>query len=186
MISAAAIDDSSDGGFSDVLHSLALCHPDTKNAAPLTLDSQDFDKWRTEIFRAHIWPAIVQAWNFSANGQSQELAAADRTLDSALSAIAAGRSRAEGSTLLAAHRPPAAERWLDRYSRLVATGRAPAHLAIVMAARGAAFRIAPRMVAAAYLVLELRAWKTDEASLREALAICLADAAGPGVDLMAA
>lgn len=186
MISTTATDRPDDDGFSDILRALALCHPGARNVAPLTLDPANLDQWRAEIFGARLWPAMLQAWNSTVHGRSRELADSDRTLDAAFLSGAAIRSRAAGASLLAAYRPPSAERSLDRYSRLVEEGVSPGHLAIVMAARGAIFRIAPRLVAAAYVVLEMRAAGCNEAELSAIVAACLADTGGPTMDLMAA
>ena len=91
---------------------LRLCHPcRIPDAAPTFVwrggSAEDaWAVWREAVFEPWLGPALVGALHAARMGHGRDLAAADASLDHALPAEAAARSRSHGRRLLIAMIPP--------------------------------------------------------------------------------
>lgn len=164
--------------FAEVWRCAGRCHPRWETTGLLTLpracaEGEYWRPWRDAVFRPMLVPAMERARIAAAAGDLPEIAACDRRLDAVLPPDAAARSRMAGALLLENFRWPAGERTLRRYAMEAAGRRAPGHLPVVAAVRGAAFCLPPAMAVAGYLLMEARGAGASPAALWKILEDCL-------------
>lgn len=143
----------------EILKSLPTCYPVWETGGRLTLEgSSDASRreWRDEIFQPILHPLLMKARETAGQGRVRDMIALDVEFDKTLPSRLLARSRTAGRRVLTEFKSPAAERVLAKYSAEVLAGTAPGHLAVVMAARGAAFHLPPNLIAATYVLAELQ------------------------------
>jgi hypothetical protein len=145
----------------ELLRAVGLCHPGWTNLRCLTFSPDAFSspvwaRWKEGLFAEVFLPRLEEARAASASGDWQLLAECDRSIDAALPAAAQEASVRAGRELIGQYAAPKSERLLGRYHGLIDSGRAPGHLAILCALRGAIFHLCPVTVLGAYVFLEAK------------------------------
>ena len=131
----------------------ALCGPVTFRAAA------DFSNlaagWRASIFESVLLPALRASLAHAHRGELRELAALDRRLSEQLPPHACAGSLAAGQRLAHLGADLQGDRLLPRLAANVRDKVSPGHLAVVFAARCAAFSLPDRTAIGAYLFQEM-------------------------------
>lgn len=144
----------------EVLRVVRLCHPHWESLARVTFQPQKTNpawrQWQKEIFLPILFPALQAMRLGSAAGDRAELQARDQAIDAALPTELAERSRKAGHALMKAFPAAPGEKLWRNFGILMEEGKAPGHLASVLAVRAAAFHVVPTMLTAAYAYMEAR------------------------------
>lgn len=115
------------------------------------------EAWRAAMFEPVLLPALRSALAHAHRGELRELTALDARLSEQLPKHARTGSLAAGQKLARLGADLRGDRLLSRLADNVRDGIAPGHLAIVFAARCAAFSLPDRTAIGAYLFQELYA-----------------------------
>lgn len=144
----------------DLMRAVRLCHPGWDTLGRVTLSANtpaDGLSWLAEVFHPVLQPCLDAAFHAASRGDTPAVVGQDLTLDAALPAAAAAASRRAGTTLLEKFPAPPGERLWSRFTRRVAEGSSPGHLAVILSVRAAAFHLPPRLLFASCVFLEARA-----------------------------
>ena len=171
----------------ELLRAVGLCHPGWTGLRRLTFSpnrnsSPEWRGWREEVFAAILLPRIQEARSASAAGDWRFLADSDRAIDSALPEQLREASSRAGRLLMEHHGAPKSERLWSRYHALVESEKAPGHLAILCALRGAIFHLSPMAILGAYVFLEAKGGlpRSGMEAWIDMVADCLANKRCPG------
>lgn len=145
----------------ELLRAVGLCHPGWTGLHGLTFSpdkrsSPEWLDWREGVFATVFLPRIEEARSASAAGDWRSLAGCDHAVDSALPDSLREASSLAGRLLMQHHSAPKSERLWGRYHALMGSEKAPGHLAIVCALRGAIFHLSPMAILGAYIFLEAK------------------------------
>jgi hypothetical protein len=147
----------------ELLRAVGLCHPGWNRCLRGVTFSPDLRScpawlpWKEEIFATILWPRIEEARSASAIGDLRALVSCDYAVDCALPSSFRVSSSLAGRFLLARYSAPRSERLWQRYQALIGSGKAPGHLAILCALRGAIFHLSSVAISGAYIFLEAKA-----------------------------
>jgi hypothetical protein len=159
----------------EILRAVKLCAPGLELLGRTTFDADPRDSnavahWRDAVFLPFLSSAIHEATT-AANVGCRELLMIDASLDSRLAGPLAQASRASGRIVAAALRAPDSAPALKKFLAAVDDGTTPGHMAVIFAARAGVFHFPARVVAGAFVLLEMRsapldtAWATVQACL---------------------
>jgi hypothetical protein len=145
----------------ELLRAVGLCHPGWTGLDGVTFVPDEFSSpkwlhWREGLYAEVFIPRIEEARSASAAGDWQCLAECDWAIDSALPSSLRAASLLAGRLLMGEYGAPKSERLWSRYHGLVGSGKAPGHLAILCALRGAIFHLSPAAILGAYIFLEAK------------------------------
>jgi hypothetical protein len=144
--------------------------------------------WRDSIFAPMLVPALRSALGHARRGELRELSALDKKLSEQLGEIARESSIRAGRRLALRSSGLQGDRLLPRLGEWVRDGATPGHLAIVFAARCAAFSLPDRIAVGAYLFEEMCAG-APTAPIPEVcdfVAACIEPLGGSSLELRAA
>ncbi len=113
--------------------------------------------WRETVFAPHILPIFLEVLGHARAGRTQELIVLDSRLTSLLTEPSRSASRAAGRRLAESVGGIRGDRMHSRLCDWTSSGRTDGNLAILFAARCAAFSMPDRRAVGAYLFQEIHA-----------------------------
>ncbi|MGH8046284.1 MAG: urease accessory UreF family protein [Chthoniobacterales bacterium] len=160
MISEIQHPDELRHGLGPIWAAARVANPDFAICGPVTFRTTaafatDAEAWRKTIFEPVLLPALRATLTHARRGELREICAVDVRLTDHLAAPAGGNSRRAGRRLAQLGSELRGDRLLPRLADAAANGSTPGHLAIVFAARCAAFSLHDRVAIGAYLFQEI-------------------------------
>ncbi len=185
---------------SDLRHGLGpiwaatrVANPDFAISGPVTFHSgaiftASATAWRDAVFSPILLPALRATLGHARRGEVREISALDLRLSEQLGENAREGSLRAGLRLAAHGCDLRGDRLLPRLGEWVRDGVSPGHLAIIFAARCAAFSLPDRIAAGAYLFQEMCAGAPAAAvpDVCDFVAACLEPLGGSSIELRAA
>jgi hypothetical protein len=143
-------------------------------------------EWKASLFEPALLPALRATLGHARRGELRELCAVDARLSDHLPAACLESSLRAGGRLAALGADLRGDRLLPRLGEAVRNGQTPGHLAVVFAARCAAFSLHDRVAIGAYLFQEMCAGSPTAAvvDVCDFVAACIEG--GPSLALEAA
>jgi hypothetical protein len=147
-------------GLGPIWTATRVANPDFVVSGPVTFHTggsfaMSANAWREAIFAPILLPALQAALSHSRRGELRELRETDQKLSAQLGGIACEGSVRAGRRLAQRGCELPGDRLVTRLSDSIASGDTPGHLAVVFAARCAAFSLSDRVAAGAYLFQEM-------------------------------
>jgi hypothetical protein len=180
-------------GLSPIWAATRVANPDYATLAPVTFHGGAVfavaaPAWRDAIFTPALLPAIRATLNHARRGEVREIAALDQKLSQQLPASALAGSLRAGQRLAAHGCDLRGDRLLPRLGEWVRDGVTPGNLAIIFAARCAAFSQPDRVAVGAYLFQEMCAGAPLAAvpAVCDFVAACIEPLGGSSTELRAA
>jgi hypothetical protein len=185
---------------SDLRHGLGpiwaatrIANPDFAITGPVTFHGGPIfataaQAWRETIFTPILLPALRATLGHARRGEVREISVLDRKLSDELGERARDGSLRAGDRLAAHGCGLRGDRLLPRLGESVREGRTPGHLAIIFAARCAAFSLPDRVAVGAYLFQEMCAGAPTAhvPEVCDFVAACLEPLGGAATELQAA
>jgi hypothetical protein len=144
--------------------------------------------WRETVFSPMLLPALRATLGHARRGEVREISALDKRLSDELGETAREGSLRAGNRLAQHGCDLRGDRLLPRLGEWVRDGATPGHLAVIFAARCAAFSLPDRIAVGAYLFQEMCAGAPTAGipDVCDFVAACIEPLGGSSIELRAA
>lgn len=191
MISEIQHPDELRHGLGPIWAAARVASPDFSLSAPVTFRggvpfATAVGNWKSALYEPALLPALRATLSHARRGELREICTVDARLSEHLGETALEGSLRAGQRLAALGDGLRGDRLLPRLGEAVRAGATPGHLAVIFAARCAAFSLHDRVAIGAYLFQELCAGAPTAAvvDVCDFVAACIEN--GPSLTLEAA
>lgn len=180
-------------GLGPIWAATRVANPDFAISGPVTFHSGAVfataaNAWRDAVFSPVLLPALRATLGHARRGEVREISALDKRISDELGEISREGSLRAGNRLAAHGCDLRGDRLLPRLGEWVRDGVTPGHLAVIFAARCAAFSLPDRIAIGAYLFQEMCAGAPAAAvpDVCDFVAACIEPLGGSAAGLRAA